>query len=93
MPNACTWEAPLVTLRDGRQVPSDSAEWQFECLARHILQMPFSRRKDFLFGEPDVFNERRDGFTKRLGEAKAQELLALITAIFEDRKSATNNRQ
>lgn len=28
----------MSTLHDGREVPSDSAEWQLECLARHVLR-------------------------------------------------------
>lgn len=40
MRNACTWQAPLVTLADGRKVPSDSKEWLQECEARHILNIP-----------------------------------------------------
>lgn len=39
MRNACTWKAPMVTLADGREVPSDSPEWKDECEARHILNM------------------------------------------------------
>lgn len=39
MRNACGWKAPMVTLADGREVPSDSQEWKDECEARHILNM------------------------------------------------------
>lgn len=39
MNNACKWVAPMVTLADGREVPSDSQEWLQECEARHILNM------------------------------------------------------
>lgn len=38
--NMCSWKAPLVTLADGRQVPSDSREWLEECEARYILNQP-----------------------------------------------------
>lgn len=37
--NASTWKAPLVTLWDGRQVPSDSEAWRAECEARHMLSL------------------------------------------------------
>lgn len=40
MRNACSWKAPLVTLVDGRQVPSDHPEWKDECEARHVLSIP-----------------------------------------------------
>lgn len=40
MTNACTWKPTVVTLADGRQVASDSAEWLAECEARAVLDMP-----------------------------------------------------
>lgn len=43
-----TWVAPLVTLYDGRQVPSDSREWREECEARMVLAMPMVERVEFL---------------------------------------------
>lgn len=40
MTNVSTWQAPMVTLVDGREVPSDSEEWRHECEARHVLNLP-----------------------------------------------------
>lgn len=44
--NASTWRAPLVTLADGRQVPSDSEAWRAECEARAMLAIPHDDRAD-----------------------------------------------
>lgn len=38
--NCCSWRAPMVTLIDGTETPSDSEAWRFECEARHILNLP-----------------------------------------------------
>ncbi|MEN6549431.1 MAG: hypothetical protein ABFE07_25580 [Armatimonadia bacterium] len=40
--------APLVTLYDGRQVPSDHVDWMHECEARMVLAMPMVERVEFL---------------------------------------------
>lgn len=45
--NQCTWVAPMVTLCDGRQVPSDSEEWRAECEARYVLAIPHEKRAEF----------------------------------------------
>lgn len=50
MTNACTWSAPLVTLADGRQVPSDSELWRAETEARVILAIPHEKRHELLQG-------------------------------------------
>jgi hypothetical protein len=41
-----------VTLRDGRQVDSNSEEWRRECLARHLLTLAPPERDDWLSGWP-----------------------------------------
>lgn len=46
--NTCTWRAPLVTLADGQQVPSDSELWRAECEARALLAIPHEERADVL---------------------------------------------
>ncbi len=47
--NCCSWRAPMVTLIDGTQVPSDSEAWRFETEARTVLNMPNKAlRQDFL---------------------------------------------
>lgn len=56
MHNACSWKAPMVTLADGRQVPSDSPEWKDECEARYILNMP---TKDARLALLDQIEKRR----------------------------------
>lgn len=48
MGNACSWVAPMVTLVDGRQVPSTSEEWRAECEARTILGTPHEKRHEQL---------------------------------------------
>lgn len=60
--NACTWRAPLVTLWDGQQVPSDSEAWRAECEARAVLAVPHEARANML--------ERIE--QKRGAEAKAR---------------------
>lgn len=84
MPNACTWQAPLVTLRDGRQVHSDSAEWLAECkerhaLARNILSWPIDKRRVYLFDE-------KAGFGARYGQEQLDRLLSVITDQFNREK-------
>lgn len=39
-----------VTLHDGRQVDSGSAEWQLECLARTLLQLGAAEREAWILG-------------------------------------------
>lgn len=46
MANTSTWRAPLVTLVDGQQVPSDSEAWRAECEARAMLAIPHDYRAD-----------------------------------------------
>lgn len=48
MGNVCKWVAPMVTLVDGRQVPSTSEEWRAECEARTILGTPHEKRHELL---------------------------------------------
>jgi hypothetical protein len=84
MPNASTWQAPLVTLRDGSQVRSDSAEWLAECkerheLARTILTWPLDKRRIYLF-------DPRTGFGVRFGQEQLDRLLAVISEQFSRQK-------
>lgn len=43
-----TWKPISVTLYDGRQVLSDSPEWQHECECRTVLAMPIEQRNEFM---------------------------------------------
>lgn len=84
MPNLCTWQAPFVTLRDGRQVRSDSIEWLNECkerhdLARMILGWPIDKRRLYLF-DPVT------GFGARFGQEQLDRLLAVIQEQFRRQK-------
>lgn len=45
--NYCTWKAPLVTLADGREVPSDHPDHRAECEARFVLGMHNPERVEF----------------------------------------------
>lgn len=40
-----TWQPTTVTLRDGRQVLSDSEDWRAECEAIHRLRQPYTQRE------------------------------------------------
>lgn len=40
----------LVTLHDGRQVDSGSAEWRMECLASTLLQLGEAERDEWIRG-------------------------------------------
>jgi len=72
--NACTWVAPLVTLRDGRQVPSDSEPWRFECQARTILDLPSKHARKVLLAKWEEKHGRESTF------ALETEILALWRA-------------
>lgn len=85
--NNCTWQAPLVTLVDGRQVPSDSREWMEECMARHFLAMPLTKRRQALFGKQNAFGEFKGGYQQRHGDAATERLKAVMMAIW------TNNQR
>lgn len=66
----------LVTLIDGRQVPSDSEAWRHECEARAVMNMPTL--------------EARRGYLAKVGAirgAQARKLLeATIAEIWATRK-------
>ena len=51
----------LVTLHDGRQVDSGSAEWKLECLASTLLQLGQAERDEWIrgYGTPDAQVELR----------------------------------
>lgn len=78
MPNACTWQAPLVTLADGRKVPSDSKEWLQECEARHILNIPTKPARIELLNLIE----------KQRGAEARKELEARILALWQLRRGA-----
>jgi hypothetical protein len=42
-----------VTLVDGRMAASDNEEWRWECLARHVLALPFEQRRPWIEGFAD----------------------------------------
>lgn len=84
MPNACTWQAPTVTLRDGRQVRSDSIEWLNECKERHelaktILRWPIEKRRQYLF-------DPLTGFGARYGQEQLERLQSVISGLFYGNK-------
>lgn len=93
MPNVCSWQAPLVTLRDGRQVPSDSREWMDECLARFVLSMPLVKRRQWLFGKQNTFGEMKGGYLQRHGEAETERLKAIMMELWTAQRANDNNRQ
>lgn len=78
MRNACTWQAPMVTLADGREVPSDSKEWKDECEARHFLKMATKEARIALLNEIE----------KRRGPDARRELEVRILKLWELSKRA-----
>lgn len=76
MRNACSWQAPMVKLADGREVPSDSREWLLECEARHVLNLPnIAARHELL-----------DGIEKKRGTAARKELEGRIMELWRLRR-------
>jgi hypothetical protein len=67
--------ASIVTLIDGRCVPSNSREWLIECLARDLLARPLGIRRQWL---ADM--ERKGD------QAGAQELRRAMEAVHKARK-------
>lgn len=78
MNNACKWVAPMVTLADGRKVPSDSQEWLKECEARHILNMPTKAARVAML----------DSIEKKRGPEARRELEVRILTLWELSKGA-----
>lgn len=68
----------LVTLADGRQVPSDSREWLFECEASYVLSLPLPARRAFLEGV---------GHDRKRGPAGRKALEDRIRALWSLRKN------
>lgn len=53
----------LVTLANGKQVPSHHEDWRMECEARHILSLPREQRQPYI-----------DSCARKRGEQAAQDL-------------------
>jgi hypothetical protein len=63
----------MPTLHDGREVASDSEDWLWETLARHVLALrTLPERRGFLIGWQD-----------KHGERSANRLRELMTEIHE----------
>ena len=92
--NACTWKPTLVTLIDGRQVPSDSEEWRHETEARFILELPaLHLRRSYLYGKRnDLTGDVKGGIMQRRGEAEVKRLEATMLAIWRAKKMAEAER-
>lgn len=71
MANVCKWIPSMVTLVDGRRVPSDHEDWRFETEARDILNKPTKEeRQRILYGEFNPKTQLRNGgLMKYRGEA------------------------
>lgn len=82
--NACSWKPTMVTLHDGRQVPSDSEEWRHETEARFIIGMPdLIQRRRYLYGRrDDITGEMKGGIRQRRGEEAVKRLEQTIKAIW-----------
>lgn len=81
--NACSWKPSLVTLHDGRQVPSDSEDWRHECEAQAIISLPtVSMRRQVLRGKLDEQGKLRGGILEKRGEAAVQQLEETIKRIW-----------
>jgi hypothetical protein len=62
----------IVTLHDGREVPSDSMEWALECEAKALLRLELSTRRAEL-----------EAIEKKRGKASTAILKERITAIWK----------
>lgn len=91
--NHCRWQAPLVTLRDGRQVPSDHRDWLEECMARHFLSMPLAKRRQALFGKQNTFGEFKGGYLQRHGEVETERMKSIMMELWAAQRINDNNRQ
>lgn len=81
--NACSWKPSLVTLHDGRQVPSDSEEWRHETEARTIIALPgVPARRAFLRGTLDAQGKLRGGILEKRGEHEVERLERTIKRIW-----------
>jgi hypothetical protein len=68
----------LVKLHDGLQVASDSREWLWETLARHVLRIrPIECRREFIAG-----------FEHENGERAGEQLRGVMTALHAAWKAA-----
>lgn len=82
--NACSWKPSMVTLTDGRQVPSDSEEWRHECEARAIINMPsLAQRRQYLYGRRDITTGKMEGgLRQKRGDEAVKRLEQTIKAIW-----------
>lgn len=76
-----TTQPRTVTLADGRTVPSDSPEWQAECLTQHRHVQTLLRMRSIV--------ERRqylDGVARSEGSESADRLRRAFTTAWHERK-------
>lgn len=66
----------MVTLMDGREVPSDSDEWRAECEARYLLARPSIDERRALLA----------AIEKRRGKAAREDLEQRALAIWQQQK-------
>jgi hypothetical protein len=64
----------VVTLSDGRKVASDSEAWLWECLARHVLALPFEQRRPWIEDFADKHKSR---------PAAAETLRRTVTRVYQ----------
>jgi hypothetical protein len=62
----------MVTLLDGRIVPSDSEEWRAECEARHMLSFPLGLDRG-------MTGETRKTALERIGQKRGPEAMAALS--------------
>lgn len=74
----------MVTLHDGRQVPSDSEDYRHECEALTIINMPdLAQRRRYLYGRrDDITGEMKGGIRQKRGDEAVKRLEQTIKAIW-----------
>lgn len=87
----------IVTLADGRQVPSDSEEWKAECLRKWEAHHPDSTHHAHLMNLRSIPGSAdRRAYIEAVGRAEgtyaAEKLQAAYAIIWEGRKGARNAR-
>lgn len=77
----------MVTLISGQRVCSYCPAWRAECEARTVLAMPGQhRRRAYLFGVTEGGRVIERGVAQVRGQAAADELAALVKAVWEHQK-------
>lgn len=73
----------MVTLIDGREVPSDSEDFRHETEARAIINMPsLEQRRQYLYGRRGITGNMEGGLRQKRGDEAVKRLEQTIKAIW-----------